>query len=70
MTAENFTVWVTTKEASDLSGYNLEYIRRMIRRGVIAAEKRGRDWWVDRASIEAYVREMKRLGSQKHAIRN
>jgi len=58
--------WITTKEAADLTGYNLEYIRRMIRRGVIAAEKKGRDWWVDRASIEAYADKMEWLGTAKH----
>lgn len=58
--------WITTQEAADLTGYNLEYIRRMIRGGVIAAEKKGRDWWVDRASIEAYAEEMERLGTAKH----
>ncbi|NLF00543.1 MAG: helix-turn-helix domain-containing protein [Anaerolineales bacterium] len=60
------TEWITTQESAELTGYNLEYIRQMIRRGVIGAEKRGRDWWVDRASIEAYAEEMKRLGPAKH----
>jgi len=60
------TEWITTKEAAELTGYNLEYIRRMIRGGVIAAEKKGRDWWVDRASIEAYAEEMEQLGTAKH----
>ena len=63
----NPTEWITTKEARALTGYNLEYIRRMIRRGVIAAEKKGRDWWVDRASIEAYAERMEKLGSAKHS---
>jgi len=68
MTTEGFnpTEWITTKEAAELTGYNLEYIRQMLRRGVIAAEKKGRDWWVDRASIEAYADEMERLGTAKH----
>jgi len=56
----------TTTEAAKLTGYNLEYIRQMIRRGVIVAEKKGRDWWVDRANIKAYAEEMKRLGTSKH----
>jgi len=47
--------WITTREAADLTGYNLEYIRQMIRAGRIAAEKKGRDWWVDRDSIESHA---------------
>ena len=62
----NPTEWITTKEAAELTGYNLEYIRQMIRRGVIRAEKKGHDWWVDKASVKAYADEMKRLGTAKH----
>ena len=62
----NPTEWITTKEAAELTGYNLEYIRQMMRRGVIRAEKRGRDWWVDKVSIKTYADEMKRLGTAKH----
>ena len=58
--------WITTAEAAEITGYNLEYIRQMIRSGVIVAEKKGRDWWIDRASIENHADEMKRLGSAKH----
>jgi excisionase family DNA binding protein len=59
--------WITTAEAAELTGYNLEYVRQMIRRGVVVAEKKGRDWWVDRASIKAYADKMRRLGSAKHS---
>ncbi len=60
------TEWITTQEAAELTGYNLEYVRQMIRRGMIVAEKKGRDWWVDKASIETYADAMKRLGPAKH----
>jgi excisionase family DNA binding protein len=66
MTKNSSVEWITTAEAAELTGYNLEYIRQMIRRRVIVAEKKGRDWWVDRASIEAYAEEMKQLGTAKH----
>jgi excisionase family DNA binding protein len=60
------TEWITTKEAAEMTGYNPEYIRQMIRNGRIAAEKKGRDWWIDHDSIEKYADKMKRLGSAKH----
>jgi excisionase family DNA binding protein len=47
--------YVTTLEAADISGYNPEYIRQLIRAGVISAEKRGRDWWIDREAFTAYL---------------
>lgn len=48
--------WITVEEAAELSGYNPEYVRRLIRGNVIEAAKKGRDWWVDRASLLAYLK--------------
>jgi excisionase family DNA binding protein len=50
MSNNSLIEWITTAEAAELTGYNLEYIRQMIRRRVIVAEKKGRDWWVDRCA--------------------
>jgi excisionase family DNA binding protein len=50
------TVWITTREAAALTGYNTEYIRQMIRARKITAQKRGRDWWVDHKSLLTYMR--------------
>ena len=30
--------WITTREAAEISGYHINYIRRLIRQGKIAAE--------------------------------
>jgi excisionase family DNA binding protein len=58
--------WITVKEASELSGYNTEYLRRVIRQNKIKAEKRsGRDLWIDKASLQTHVKQMKQLGSDK-----
>ena len=43
--------WITTREAAEISGYHVNYIRRLIRRGKIAAEKKGSMWWVDGDSL-------------------
>lgn len=65
--AFNPTEWITTKEAAELTGYHVKYIRRLVREGKITGTKRGgRDWWVDKASVKAYIAEMQRLGSAKH----
>ena len=54
--------WITTKEAAELT-----HIRRLVKEGKITGTKRGgRDWWVDKASVKAYIAEMKRLGPAKH----
>ena len=59
------TEWITTGEAAELSGYDIEYIRQMIRAGTIKAGKRGRDWWVDRKAFISYLQSSKRSGDKR-----
>ncbi|MFZ2096388.1 MAG: helix-turn-helix domain-containing protein [Anaerolineales bacterium] len=47
--------WITTAEATKLTGYNNEHIRRLIRNGKIKAQKFGIVWQVDRDSILEYL---------------
>jgi excisionase family DNA binding protein len=49
--------WITTREAAEISGYHVNYVRRLIRRGKIEAEKKGAMWWVDWDSLRAYVED-------------
>lgn len=60
------TEWITTQEAAELTGYHVNYIRRLVKWNRIRGAKRGRDWWIDKASVLAYLEEMKRLGPAKH----
>lgn len=62
--------WITTREASELSGYHVNHIRRLIRMGAIRAQKFGTTLQVDRRSLLAYVRnaeksEDKRRGAKR-----
>jgi excisionase family DNA binding protein len=58
--------WITVKEAAGLAGYHVNYIQRLVRASKVKAEKRsGHDWWIDKASLQAYVKTMKSLGSDK-----
>lgn len=58
--------WITVDEAADQSGYNPQHIRRLARAGKIGAEKKGRDWWIDRDKLRAYLEAVKALGSKKY----
>lgn len=58
--------WITTQEAAELTGYTTDYFRKAIRRGLVKATKRGRDWFLVKESVLAYYQEMQRLGSAKH----
>jgi excisionase family DNA binding protein len=51
------TDWITSREASELSGYHPEHIRRLMREKKIVARKFGVVWQIDRASMLAYLHE-------------
>jgi excisionase family DNA binding protein len=58
--------WITTEEAAGLSGYDVQHVRRLARRGRIGAVKKGHDWWVNRDMFKAYLEAMSVLGSKRH----
>jgi len=58
------TDWISTTEAMELSGYNREYIRRLIRQGKIPATKKGHDFWMDRAGFLEYLEKSKAAGKK------
>ena len=51
----NLHLWMTTQEAAEYSGYDIEHVRRLARQGKIGAEKKGHDWWTDREAFTVYV---------------
>jgi len=62
----NPTEWITTKEAAELTGYTTARFRQLALKGTLVAKKRGRDWFLDKSSVLAWIEEMKRLGTAKH----
>jgi excisionase family DNA binding protein len=58
--------YVTTQEAERLSGYKLRWIRQLAQEGKLEAIKVGRTWLVNKDNLQAYVREMRELGTGKH----
>lgn len=52
--------WITTAQAAELSGYSIQYVRRLIRNGKIEARKFGPVWQVNRAALVAYIAEGER----------
>ncbi len=47
---------ISTKEASELSGYNSDYLSRLCREDKIEATQVGRTWLVSRSSLETFMR--------------
>ena len=48
---------LTTRDAADRLGIKPRSVIKAIERGLIKAEKRGRDYWIENEEIERYARE-------------
>lgn len=58
--------WITTTEAALLTGYNNEYIRRLVRTEKVRARKFGIVWQVDRESLLEYMKKNERRGPREN----
>jgi excisionase family DNA binding protein len=47
--------FITTQEASKIIGLKVRRIRQMCNEGKLQAVKFGRDWQIERASVEQYA---------------
>ena len=57
--------WISVEEAAAMSGYNVDHLRLLIRKGKIAADLKGHMYWIDRASLQTYLDDMASLGNQR-----
>ena len=48
---------ITVQTASDISGYNVQYLRRLLRAGKLEAVQVGQVWLIKLSSLEAYFQE-------------
>ena len=55
--------YLTSKEAAKQSGFATGYIRQLIAKGLLpGTEKWGRDWFIPKESLEAYLRTERKRG--------
>ena len=46
---------LTTKEASNMTGYTTDHLGLLLRRGDLRGERRGRDWFIAANELLKYV---------------
>jgi hypothetical protein len=56
---------ITTKDASELSGYTSDYLARLVRSGEITGKKIGHSWLVNTASLEIFLDTQKSFKSER-----
>jgi hypothetical protein len=46
---------LTTAQAAEMTGYAADHVCLLLRRGTLRGERKGRDWFVESASLLEYV---------------
>lgn len=54
--------WITTEDAAEIPNYNVEYVRRLIRKGRLTAQKSNNVWLVN---VDAVLQLKEILDQQK-----
>ena len=57
--------WLTTYEAVQISGYELDYIRKLVRAKKITSRKWGQSWQVSRKSLQEFIKSKKQQGEKR-----
>jgi excisionase family DNA binding protein len=57
--------WLTTYEAVRLSGYELDYIRKLVRAKKIVGRKWGQSWQVSRSSLLEFLKTRDNEGQKR-----
>jgi len=50
-----FNNCITVKDAALHSGYNMQYLRRLLRDGRLTGMKLGQTWLIDKGTFEVYL---------------
>ncbi len=58
-------VYITTREAAELSGYHPVTVRDLLVAGRVKGQKWGDVWQVDKQSLLAYIRQQEQRGARR-----
>ena len=47
---------ITVQAAADVTGYNIQYLRRMLRSGALEGFKIGQMWLIEMTALETYLK--------------
>jgi len=56
--------YISSKEASDISGYSRDYIGQLVRKNAVDAKMVGRLWYVSSQSLEKHIQKQSGKGSE------
>ena len=56
---------ITVQVAAEVTGYNIQYLRRLLRSGTMKGVKIGQMWLIDMESLEAYIKHVERTSDRR-----
>ncbi len=56
---------VTVQAAADVTGYNIQYLRRLLRSGTLEGIKIGQIWLIEMESLESYLQYVESTSDQR-----
>ena len=56
---------LTVQAAAEFTGYNIQYLRRMLRSGALEGVKIGQMWLIDMESPEAYLEHIETTSDRR-----
>ena len=60
---------ISVKAAAQFSGFNIQYLRRLLRSGRLEGIKIGQVWLIKLTSLETYARNGQIVGDRRHGPR-
>ena len=58
--------YITVRTAAKISGYNQQYLRRLLRGGILQSKRLGQLWLIDREDFLKYFNEAKRSNDKRY----
>jgi len=53
--SDDSSEYITVSTAAEISGYNQQYLRRLLREGTLRSKRFGQLWLIDRDDFETYL---------------
>jgi len=60
-----FNNCISVKAAAFHSGYNVQYLRRLLRDGRLTGMKLGQTWLIDKRTLEAYLENARQTSDKR-----
>jgi len=56
---------ISVKAAAEITGYNIQYLRRLLRSGTLEGIKIGQIWLIEMQSLETYLQHVKNTSDRR-----